>query len=263
MGDEGFDERLDALDLTLFDAIESQTGEGDRRSLLAVQRAVRGLVGGAGYRYLEIGSHLGGSIQPHLLDPRCASITSIDKRPPSQPDERGVSFAYEGNSTARMLDLLRAVAPTDKVATIDASAPEIDPTTLGEPVQLCFIDGEHTDRAAEADFDLCLRALDGAGAIVFHDAAITYRAIAACLDRVAHRDPVAYVLPEMVFVVELGGFAVHDDPYVADALLNNHRAYLFALQFNDQYREFANRPAFRAARRAAAKVRGLGRLGRG
>lgn len=257
MGDDRFEQRLEALDLTLFDAIESQTGEGDRRSLLACQRAVRRLAGP--YRYLEIGSHLGGSIQPHLLDPRCTSITSIDKRPLSQPDERGVSFAYEGNSTARMLDQLAAVAPTDKITTIDGSAPEIDPRSLGEPVQLCFIDGEHTDRAVAADFELCLAALDDAGAIVFHDAAITYRGIAACLERVADRDPVAYVLPEMVFVIELGGFAIHQDPYVADALVNNHQAYLFALQFNDQYREFANRPAFRAARRAAARVRGLGR----
>lgn len=257
MGDDRFEQRLEALDLTLFDAIESQTGLGDRRSLLACQRAVRQLTGP--YRYLEIGSHLGGSIQPHLLDPRCTSITSIDKRPLSQPDERGVSFAYEGNSTARMLDLLAAMAPTDKVTTIDGSAPEIDPRSLGEPVQLCFIDGEHTDRAVVADFELCLAALDDAGAIVFHDAAITYRGIAACLDLVADRDPVAYVLPEMVFVIELGGLGIHHDPYVADALVNNHQAYLFALQFNDQYREFANRPAFRAARRAAARMRGLGR----
>ena len=258
MGDDGFEERIEALDLTLFDAIESQTGLDDKRSLLAVQRAARRLSGGSGYRYLEIGSHLGGSIQPHLLDPRCTSITSIDKRPLAQPDERGVSFAYEGNSTARMLGLLGEVGPTDKVTTIDGSAPDIDRSTLGHPVQLCFIDGEHTDRAVIADFDLCLAALDDAGAIVFHDAAITYRGIAACLDRVAHRNPVAYVLPEMVFVVELGGFALHDDPHVADALLNNHRAYLFALQSNDQFREFANRPAFRAARRLAARVRGFG-----
>lgn len=259
MGDEGFEGRIEALDVSLFDAIESQTGLDDRRSLLAVQRATRHLTGTAGYRYLEIGSHLGGSIQPHLLDPRCTSITSIDKRPLSQPDERGVSFAYEGNSTARMLELLAGVGPTDKVTTIDGSAPEIDPSALGDPVQVCFIDGEHTDRAVVADFDLCLAALDEAGAIVFHDAAITYRGIAACLDRVADRHPVAYALPEMVFVVELGGFPLHHDPHVADALLHNHRAYLFALQFNDQYREFANRPAFRTARRAAAKIRGLGR----
>lgn len=258
MGGTGFEARIDALDLTLFDAIESQTGIDDRRSLLAVQRAVRRLSGGSGYRYLEIGSHLGGSIAPHLLDPRCTSITSIDKRPLAQPDERGVSFAYEGNSTSRMLDLLAGVGPTDKISTIDGSAPEIEVATLGDPVQLCFIDGEHTDRAVVADFELCLAALDDAGgAIVFHDAAITYRGISTCLEMVADRAPVAYVLPEMVFVVELGGFAVHDDAAVADALLHNHRAYLFALQFNDQYREFANRPAFRAARSAAARVRGL------
>ncbi|MBX3284835.1 MAG: class I SAM-dependent methyltransferase [Actinobacteria bacterium] len=264
VGDEGFGDRIDALDLRLFDAIESQTSPHDKRSLLAVQRATRRLTGG--YRYLEIGSHLGGSIAPHLVDPCCTAITSIDKRPPSQPDERGVAFAYEGNSTARMLALLGSVGPTDKVATIDAGAPDVDVAALGPAHQLCFIDGEHTDRAVVADFELCLAAVGDAGAIAFHDAPITYRGIAACLERVTDRDPVAYALPDAVFVVELGGFALHDDPYVADALLHNHRAYLAALLANDHYREFANGRPFRLARQAKARVRSLaarGRLGPG
>jgi hypothetical protein len=33
-------DRVEALDLSLFNAISSQTSEGDRRSLLAVQRAI-------------------------------------------------------------------------------------------------------------------------------------------------------------------------------------------------------------------------------
>lgn len=93
---------LGELDISVFDEVPSQTIPGDRQSILAVQDAVRGLVGT--YNYLETGSRLGSSIQPFLLDDQCAHITSVDLRPPSQPDERGGSCAYPENSTQRMLD---------------------------------------------------------------------------------------------------------------------------------------------------------------
>src|SRR4051794_16482548 len=96
-----FEGRLERLDLSLFEAIPSESYPGDRRSWLALQHAVRRAP--AGYTYLEIGSHLGGSLQQHLVDPRCRRIFSIDKRPLVQPDDRGVVWHYDGNSTARML----------------------------------------------------------------------------------------------------------------------------------------------------------------
>lgn len=74
-----FDQNLNDLDLELFAVIPSQSTDDDKRSLLAVQRRTRELAGN--YSYLEIGSYLGGSIQPHLLDSKCKSIWSIDKRP--------------------------------------------------------------------------------------------------------------------------------------------------------------------------------------
>src|SRR5687768_4646160 len=106
---DAFDARLAAADLTLFAAIPSQSSAADRRSWLAVQRAVRRSPGG--YAYLEIGSHLGGSLQPHLLDPLCRRIYSIDKRPAVQADDRGGTYHYAGNSTDRMLANLRRVDP--------------------------------------------------------------------------------------------------------------------------------------------------------
>ena len=72
-------ERIDDLDLSVFDLVPSQTSDAEKRSLLAVQRAVARRFGA--YNYLEIGSHLGGSLQPHVRDPRCAHIDSIDLRP--------------------------------------------------------------------------------------------------------------------------------------------------------------------------------------
>ena len=81
-----------------------------------------------------------------------------------------------------------------------------------------------------------------------------------CLADVSHLDPVAYVLPDMVFVVELGGFPIHEDPYVRDALLQNHVSYLYALEFNDEFRRFARLPGLRQARQVTAIVgRRLGR----
>src|SRR5688500_15947353 len=102
-------QRVQALDAALFSGIETQTTDEERRSLLAVQRATATRHGS--YTYLEIGSHLGGSIQPHLLDPRCTRIFSIDPRPRQQPDDRaeGYVYTYENNSTARMLELLQSV----------------------------------------------------------------------------------------------------------------------------------------------------------
>src|SRR4051812_19378672 len=105
----GFEQLINNLDLKLFEKISSQSSENDKQSLLACQLAVRDLE--RNYKYLEIGSYLGGSIQPHLLDERCGRIYSIDKRPLVQPDERGVDYTYLNNSTERMLENLKRVAP--------------------------------------------------------------------------------------------------------------------------------------------------------
>src|SRR6516162_9870377 len=92
--------KIESLDTTIF-AI--QPGHNpDRTSFLRIQRLVRRLQ--PGYIYLEIGSDIGASLLPHLLDPSCAMAISIDSRPERQPDERGKDFYYPGNSTVRMLD---------------------------------------------------------------------------------------------------------------------------------------------------------------
>ena len=60
-----FETRINTMDLSLFDAVLSGTGEEDRRALLGLQKVVRDLWGE--YSYLEIGSHLGGSLQTYLM----------------------------------------------------------------------------------------------------------------------------------------------------------------------------------------------------
>src|SRR5262245_35905680 len=107
---------------SLFSHISSESTPQDRRSLLSLHVACRQM---RPFTYLEIGSHLGGSLQALVVDPLCERIISIDARPAAVSDERQGrvgTFSYEGNSTARMMGLLAAVPGADvrKIHTIDA-----------------------------------------------------------------------------------------------------------------------------------------------
>ncbi|HEV8590583.1 MAG TPA: class I SAM-dependent methyltransferase [Pyrinomonadaceae bacterium] len=252
-----FEEAISGLDLKLFEKIASQSTEADKRSFLALQQAVREL--GDGYTYLEIGSYLGGSIQPHLLDDKCTRIYSIDKRPQQQPDARGFEYTYLNNSTARMLEQLQAVAPEgmEKIVTIDGDSGSIDPASVKEKVDLCFIDGEHTDTAVMSDFKFCLKVLNENGCISFHDAQITYNGIADCIKYLEQsgRGFRAYPLPHFVFVIEIGDFPLHRNEKVFDRVVS-HESYLESLQNNDHYRRFANKYPFRTVRNLYSRIRG-------
>lgn len=253
---QNFESLLEGLDIKLFEKISSQTTDRDKRSLLACQLAVRTLR--PGYTYLEIGSYLGGSLQPFLLDDECQRIYSIDKRPPVQPDERGINYEYLNNSTQRMLDNLRGIseAGLSKIITIDDDASNIAAERIEQRPQMCFIDGEHTDTAAFADFSFCLKVLDKDGLLVFHDAPVVYNGLArivAYLEEQGIRFR-AYNLPDTIFVIEVGEFPLHRTEYIQEMLLNNHVGYLMSLQYNDHYRQFANRPLFKWLRHLKLKA---------
>ena len=253
-----FDLLIQDLDLSLFERIPSQTTDWDKRSLLACQLAVRTMLGD--YTYLEIGSYIGGSLQPYLVDDRCTRIFSIDKRPAVQADERGIDYAYENNSTQRMLDNLKQVhAPgLSKITCIDDDGSNIDPQLISPKPQICFIDGEHTDEACFRDFLFCLSVLENDGLLVFHDAPVVYNGLSqiiAYLDEKKIRYH-AYNLPETVFVVEINDFAIHEQPFIYRMLIDNHQGYLMSLRYNDHYRKFANKPFFKMLRNL--KVRATG-----
>ncbi len=231
MGDAGdVIDRVDRLDTGLFEAIPSQTSQRDRRSLLAIQRAAARRFGR--FAYLEIGSHLGGSIQPYLLDPRCEAITSIDARPVSQPDDRapGCVVGYEGNSTERMLDLLRALAPdrVDRVRCFDAEAANVDPNRIEPRPHVAFIDGEHTRRAVLSDFAFCRRVLAPGGTIVFDDFPIVYPAVLEIrrkLRRTGERFSTAR-LEGKGFAVFFDEDLVRSDPFLARCRVRSRFALL-------------------------------------
>ena len=252
-----FESRINSLDIGLFDKIASQSTDQDRATLLACELAVRELK--PGYNYLEIGSYLGGSIQPHLLDDQCRRIYSIDKRPKVQPDARGYDWVYQNNSTARMLELLKEVGGNiDKITTIDGDTVSIKPGQIDDKIQLCFIDGEHTDDAVVNDFKFCLDVLDDNGAIMFHDSQITYNGIAASIKHLDERSIKfhAYILPNLVFVIEIGDFPLHRHPRIMERLIDNHHSYIYSLQDVDRYRRFATRFPFGFMRRMLIKIRG-------
>jgi Methyltransferase domain len=251
------EQRLAELDLALFGDVPSQSTDNDKRSLLACQLAVRSLR--PGYRYLEIGSYLGGSIQPHLIDPECSRMFSIDKRPASQPDSRGLRWKYPSNTTERMIDALRdagSEAFLQKLTCIEGEVREINRGRIEGPIDLCFVDGEHTDEALVADFEFCLDILEDGGAIVCHDSQIVYMGLSYELERMRSEGIAfhAYNLPDTLLVVEVGDFPLHRHDAISRLLLDNHVGYLASLRMNDEFREFANRPVLRHLRAMRAAL---------
>lgn len=250
------EQRVQQLDLSLWDAIPSQTTPGDRRSLLALQAAAAARLGR--YSYLEIGSYVGGSIQPHLLDDRCTHICSIDARPAIQPDQRGQPCYYENNSTARMMSNLRGICPEGlgKIQTIDGDTREIDTAQVLHRPDISLIDGEHTDVAVLGDFAFCRATSNPAAAIFFHDSNIIFQALTRIVQGLEAEGVsfFAYNLPDHVFVIELGGLALHEDPSILRMLVNNHVGYLAGLNSSNHYRDFFNKPIFRAIRGIKRKV---------
>jgi hypothetical protein len=232
--------RVESLDQSLFDFVEAQLGPEDRRSLLALHTAWR-----EAYRtfaYLEIGSHLGGSLQALVRDPACDAIVSIDLRPAAQPDERGQVYEYEANSTARMLDGLGRIPGADlvKLTTVDASTDALQPTQMAVRPKACLVDGEHTDAAALRDARFCRALVGDEGCIAFHDSQVVYRGLARFLgelerDGVEHR---SYFLPNTIFVVELGPSRLIETPQLAHEVLSNAPAFLVCLLANDHYRRW-------------------------
>lgn len=209
---DDFRARLDALDVSLFKDIKSQTKKGDRASLLALQSAAAERYGT--FVYLEIGSHLGGSLQAFVRDDRVSRIISIDLRPEFTPDDRGKDIPYQGNSTQRMLDLLGAIPAVDltKIHTIDADTRSLGPGDVPERPELCFIDGEHTFESCLADARFCRSVVTPGGVIAFHDSPIIYPAIGAFLKEL-RADGVAftaYPVPDVVFVIELEGARLYE-----------------------------------------------------
>src|SRR5262249_61896633 len=102
MQTQGFRQMLPEPDISFFDAVPTQLLPGDRRSILTVQQVTAERLGR--YAYLEIGSYLGGSLQPHLLDDRCVALYSTHPRPQPQPAQRGQDFPCQNAPAQHTVD---------------------------------------------------------------------------------------------------------------------------------------------------------------
>lgn len=224
-----FADRVAALDTQLFSHVESQTSDSDRAALLAVHDAVAAR--SDLFSYLEIGSHLGGTLQVVVSDPRCARVVSIDSRPRWQRDDRpGASqFEYVDNSTERMLKMLQDVPGADlsKLETVEESTENIAPGRFARP-DFCFIDGEHTYGATLRDARFCRTVMQGAGIIAFHDFQIIERAVLDFL-RETPRPHRGFSLRSSVFIAELGATpTLLNDPRIRAQLHRPRRGWIMA-----------------------------------
>lgn len=254
-------DELSRLDIRLFRHIPSQTTDNDKRSLLALHLACRTLF--PSFTYLEIGSHLGGSLQSFAIDSACAKIISIDPRPKIMPDARGCVVNYPENSTRRMLELLAGIpgADTAKIQTFEAGTETLQPAAIGARPEFCFIDGEHTDEATLRDARFCLALVRDDGFLAFHDANVVYNALDAITGELAQsgRHFHAYNLPDRMFVVDLGR-KLDEKPQIMDLLRHGYQGYLSSLKGNDRYRRvILNNPLFKLIRyfKLTRKLAGL------
>jgi hypothetical protein len=195
--------RIDAFDVELFDPVEAQLPNADRRALLALHAAVAASRGS--FAYLEIGSYRGGSLQAVMQDPRCSCVMSIDPRTTVTPDTRG-TYTYEDNTTARMRQLLSSLPAVDmdKLTTFDLTTDGIKQRDLPCRPAYCFVDGQHTHDAVIRDGRFCIEALNGQGVIAFHDSNIVEAGIRRFVKENWGAISHAMALPGSIFAVELG-----------------------------------------------------------
>ncbi|UCI17968.1 class I SAM-dependent methyltransferase [Mesorhizobium sp. B2-1-8] len=200
---------IEKLDISIF-KVKTETTLSDRKSFLRVQNFVRSVLGR--YVYLEVGSHLGGSLFPHLIDPACEAVISIDPRPLMQPDERAQVFHYPENSTARMIATLSDWLPPEamaKLATLDSDVSNVIPGTVKASATHALIDGEHTNKACFSDFVGTLPLMKSDCVIAFHDANLIADAIMNAERLLDHLGipHMTVFLPDTVAVMGLGSLA--------------------------------------------------------
>jgi Methyltransferase domain len=152
-----------------------------------------------------------------------------------------------------MLQLLRGVSTDgiDKIVTFDKDSSELTASMIPSKINLCFIDGEHTNAAVQRDFWFCESVLSAPGVIFFHDSDIVFEGIDNILQslRTAGRPFHAYNLPTMIFVIDLG-MNIHEDENIRNLLAENHLGYIGSLKTMAPYRKFYNKKSIRLLRRA-------------
>ncbi len=208
MDQDAWRARVEDEDISVFE-IKSQTTKRDKKTLLIVQNFLREQIGA--YSYLEIGSHLGGSLVPHLAHPECTRIASVDPRPVQFRDERGRLENYKGNSTERMVSGLSAILPEPcmgKLETYDCDAGQLKDHGLTKGFDLALIDGEHTNTAAFRDYLNVRKYMAKSSIILFHDSNIVFDALRNVQTLLDDEGTLysGYYLPGILYALVLGKY---------------------------------------------------------
>lgn len=160
--------------------------------------------------YLEVGSLLGGSLVPYLLDNRCTEVHSVDLRPEFTPDERFYNFDYDHVTTAMMLTNLRSEVSEEnmqKLKTYDMDTARFVQQYNVRP-NLVFLDAEHTNRAVFQDFlNLAPRFREDM-IFAFHDSNLIFDALTniKAMLRYEGVEFGAGYLPDVVFAIAFGKY---------------------------------------------------------
>lgn len=232
--------------------VSSQTSDSDKMTFLLLHSLVEQNLDA--YRYVEVGSYLGGTLSPHLRSAKCSEILSIDIRIDSMWDERNRVISYEGVTTAQMLEHLaqhHGDVELEKLITSDSDSSILTPTDQSRAselphtpqnidfqnrYQLALIDGEHTNPAVFKDFLNVRPCMSTPSIIMFHDSNIIWQGlknIRTLLDheQVEHQ---CYYLPDNVAAVLLGAWPkqVHDqlDGIATDAETFEENARVFIIR---------------------------------
>jgi hypothetical protein len=166
---------VDKVDIGIF-RIPTAASENDRRSFLQIQGCVRVKP----YSYIEVGSELGGTLLPHLADPRCTAVFSVDLRVSSQSDERAQTFYYPTDGEAAMIAALtKSVGESllRKLKTFRCDVSQLSPSDIPSKASLVLIDAEHTNASCFSDAVSAFRFLKRHAIISFHDANLITDAI--------------------------------------------------------------------------------------
>jgi len=156
--------------------ILSMFNSGDAAHLQGSMKLISSIL--PSYDYLEIGSYLGATLQWHLTNNKCNSVTSVDLRPQGViKDERdNVNDIFQYNiTTQNMLDVLRKHnIPLKKLTCIDGT---VDNIPTDKKFDLAFIDAEHTNEAVFYDAIHCLSQMKESCIMLFHDDWVVYKGL--------------------------------------------------------------------------------------
>ena len=182
------------------------------------------------YAFVEIGSFLGGSIAPFLMDSRCTLALSIDERERLLDDERGAKFDYSGITSQTMINNLSAHGiSTVKLKIFDGAIDLMQ--VLPQAFDLAFIDGEHTDFACFRDFIWLLPMMKADAVVMFHDSTLIYKTLRLVqLYLKKFNIPFQFIKKENseMSAIFLGAFANADITSVFGAVENPQEFYLAA-----------------------------------